>query len=161
MTPVTGWKNSQWPVDNKMSCISLIEVADLRHRVKLITGGITKDGVNVAMDHSLVVTRYLFFYPNGPDPQFPNSAPFVRHLGVRNEFKPKEDDEEENNNNNNSSGEENGGRKKRKKDPLNEYGNEYGEEEREEYDEEDEEEGDGGAGYGFGAAPFYGGYKAF
>jgi hypothetical protein len=61
-----GWKHSQWKTNQSMSCLSLIEVADMRHRKKLITGGFTRNGVNVAMENSLVVTRYLFFYPTGP-----------------------------------------------------------------------------------------------
>ncbi len=41
-----------------MSAISLIEVADMRHNAKLITGGqYTAQAINVAMDNTLVVTR--------------------------------------------------------------------------------------------------------
>jgi len=66
----TGWANTAWKLSDKISCISLIEVADMRHRQDLITGGVITSGVNVAMDHSLVVTRFLFFYPTGPKDQY-------------------------------------------------------------------------------------------
>lgn len=62
----SGWKNSMWTTSNKISCISLIEVADFRHKPKLVTGGVQTNGVNVAMNNSLVVSRFLFFYPTGP-----------------------------------------------------------------------------------------------
>jgi len=60
-----GWPNSMRKTSKMMSCISMIEVADLRHNTSLITGGNAVDTgtVNVAMDHALVVTRFLFFYP--------------------------------------------------------------------------------------------------
>jgi len=64
---VNGWDNSMFKCDGNMSCIAMIEVADMRHDQKLITGGneVNAGTVNVAMDHSLVVTRFLFFYPTG------------------------------------------------------------------------------------------------
>jgi hypothetical protein len=33
-----GWNNSMWKTNYNMSCISLIEVADMRDNPKLITG---------------------------------------------------------------------------------------------------------------------------
>jgi hypothetical protein len=67
-TGSAGWKNSMWKTDKNISCISLIEVADMRDQPRLITGGSSGDKhtVNVAMDNSLVVTRFLFFFPTGP-----------------------------------------------------------------------------------------------
>eukprot|EP00455_Lapot_gusevi_P000117 TRINITY_DN1004_c0_g1_i12.p1 TRINITY_DN1004_c0_g1~~TRINITY_DN1004_c0_g1_i12.p1 ORF type:complete len:207 (+),score=71.90 TRINITY_DN1004_c0_g1_i12:154-774(+) len=59
-----GWPNSMWECDNSISCLSMIEVADFRSEGRLVTGGVGAE-VNVAMDHSLVITRYLFFYPRG------------------------------------------------------------------------------------------------
>lgn len=58
-----GWVNSMWRHDSRISCISLIEVADMRHDTTLITGGVGNSAINVANDHSLVVSRFLFFYP--------------------------------------------------------------------------------------------------
>lgn len=59
-----GWKNSMWSHNDRISCISLIEVADMRHDTSLITGGTAKTAINVANDHSLVVSRFLFYYPS-------------------------------------------------------------------------------------------------
>ena len=71
-----GWANSQWKSNEKISAISLLEVADMRHKPKLVTGGVQAEqgGVNVAMENSLVVTRFIFFYPTGPE--------FVRQNGA-------------------------------------------------------------------------------
>jgi len=74
----TGWKNSMFKHDAKVSCISLIEVADMRHDQSKVTGGYN-EAVNVAIDHSLVVTRFIFFYPTGPQFVNPSSNP---HTGI-------------------------------------------------------------------------------
>ena len=71
-----GWKNSGVKWTGSISAIAMIEVADHRKNPKLITGGESETGVNVAMDPSMVVTRFLFFYPNGPTFQ-PPPAPVV------------------------------------------------------------------------------------
>eukprot|EP01112_Ceratiomyxa_fruticulosa_P011464 TRINITY_DN3109_c0_g1_i1.p1 TRINITY_DN3109_c0_g1~~TRINITY_DN3109_c0_g1_i1.p1 ORF type:complete len:918 (-),score=250.47 TRINITY_DN3109_c0_g1_i1:134-2887(-) len=72
-----GWKNSSWGCDKNISCIGLCEVADMTHKTELITGGsplALQDNqlvgiVNVAMNYTTVVVRYLFFYPTGPGQQ--------------------------------------------------------------------------------------------
>lgn len=63
-SPVGVWKNSMFnPFSSTMSMMSLVEVADHRHNPTLI---IHQAGNNAITDFTLVVVRYLFFYPQGP-----------------------------------------------------------------------------------------------
>jgi len=78
-TPTKSWGNSVWKSDKNVSCIAMIEVADMRNDNSLITGGksVSQNTVNVAMDHSLVVTRFLFFYPTGPTANWHTRGPII------------------------------------------------------------------------------------
>jgi hypothetical protein len=90
----SGWKNGSWKHSGQISCISLIEVADFRHENDgKITGGTGKGGhgfapgsedqvINVAMIDSLVVTRFLFFYPAGPTFQPPQYGMPMAYAGL-------------------------------------------------------------------------------
>jgi len=78
-----GWKNSMFEHNNNISAIALLEVADMRHNNKFVTGGVVPEGVNVALANELVCTRFLFFYPKGPT--FTNAA-LNNRWGLANPF---------------------------------------------------------------------------
>jgi len=109
----SGWKNSTWGCNNAMQCMGMVEVADMCHHQRLLTGGsplgvpeINLPGIiNVAMDYSLVVTRYLFFWPQGlfPDQDTRQgvinyaASPFQNVIAsklIKNEFLFLDDDED-------------------------------------------------------------------
>lgn len=59
--PVGVWRNSLFSPDPRaMSMMALVEIADLRHDRKLINHSA---GNNAISDYTMVVTRFLFFYP--------------------------------------------------------------------------------------------------
>eukprot|EP00026_Physarum_polycephalum_P002388 Phypoly_transcript_02394.p1 GENE.Phypoly_transcript_02394~~Phypoly_transcript_02394.p1 ORF type:complete len:924 (+),score=160.91 Phypoly_transcript_02394:68-2773(+) len=114
-TQCSGWKNSTWDCDKNMACMGMVEVADMCHHTNLLTGASPVElpeaalagVINVAMDYSLVVTRYLFFWPRGlfPDMQanigqmnhIYAGSPFTNVIAsrlIKNEFLFLDDDEE-------------------------------------------------------------------
>jgi hypothetical protein len=89
-----GWKNSSWECDKNMNCMGMVEVADLCHHQNLLTGASPVDTpetslasvINVAMDYSIVVTRYLFFWPRGLFPDMDVSNPVTYASPFQNVF---------------------------------------------------------------------------
>lgn len=59
------WANSTWNLTTNLKCLAAIEVADYR-TIKPTKIAVSVPGsVWVAFDNSMVVTRYLFLFPNG------------------------------------------------------------------------------------------------
>lgn len=97
-TACSGWKNSTWGCDKNVACMGMVEVADMCHHQKMLTGASPSDAstknlmniINVAMDYSIVVTRYLFFWPCGLFPgmdvnrMYYGGSPFQNVFGVFN-----------------------------------------------------------------------------
>ena len=54
-----------------MSCISMVETADIRGDQKILARQVKGDGaINIAYKRTLVVTRIILFYPTGPSEVF-------------------------------------------------------------------------------------------
>lgn len=45
----SGWQNSMWKTTASISCIALIEVADMRHVPKLITGNLVSSSSSLRL----------------------------------------------------------------------------------------------------------------
>ena len=57
--------------NQNMSCISMVETADIRGDQKILARQVKGDGaINIAYKRTLVVTRIILFYPTGPTAMF-------------------------------------------------------------------------------------------
>ncbi|CAI2358301.1 Hypothetical protein MVR_LOCUS6 [uncultured virus] len=59
------WANSTWNLTTNLKCLAAIEVADYRTIEPTKIAVSVPGSVWVAFDNSMVVTRYLFLFPNG------------------------------------------------------------------------------------------------